>query len=297
MLDGRTYACRTLPMVSDENDGRRPSMVLRQGNDDVQGRTRRVSAMRLGRCWRAATSVAAVPGLAGCRGIQSALQPHGPAAQAIADTWWLMFWSAIAIFLLVMVLLTLALRRGRQQPLRRPEWLVIAGGLVLPSVSLLALLIYGTDAGRRIIAASEPSELVIEVTGRQWLWQFAYLDADGRRVATSTDLLLLPAGRMVEFRIGSADVIHSFWIPRLGGKIDAIPGKVNTLRLRADGPARLRGQCTEFCGLSHARMSFAVVAMPGEEFDRWLATRQAPSSNSASAPAHASDPAPTVAAP
>jgi cytochrome c oxidase subunit II len=272
-------------------------MVLRQGNDDAQGRTRRVSTMRPIHCWRAATSVAVALGLAGCRGIQSALEPQGPAAQAIADTWWLMFWGAMAIFLLVMTLLGLALRSGRQQPLRRPERLVMAGGLVLPSVSLLALLIYGTDAGRRIIAASEPSDLVIEVTGRQWQWQFAYLDADGGRVATSTDLLLLPVGRMVEFRIGSDDVIHSFWIPRLGGKMDAIPGKVNTLRLRADGPAQLRGQCSEFCGLSHARMSFAVVAMPGEEFDRWLATRRAPSSNSASAPTHASQPAATAAAP
>jgi cytochrome c oxidase subunit 2 len=200
------------------------------------------------------------------------LDPAGPAATAIAGTWWLMFAGAAAVFTLVMALLAWAMLRPRGAgPLRRPERLVVLGGLVLPTVVLAALLVYGTLAGARVVAFGQPSDRVIEVEGRQWQWRFRYLDDAGDVVATSIDRLALPVDELVEFRITSADVIHSFWIPRLGGKIDAIPGRVNVLRLKADRTGTMRGQCAEFCGREHAHMVFAVEVLDAGGFAGWLA--------------------------
>lgn len=221
--------------------------------------------------------------LAGCQGSQSTLDPGGPAAQAIASIWWIMLAGACAVFLLVMGLLAVTMS-GRHRPaLRRPGLLVAAGGLALPIVTLVALLVYGTLAGREVIALGKDSDLVVEVSGRQWQWQFTYLDAAGSPVATTTDALVLPLDALVEFRIGSEDVIHSFWIPRLGGKMDAIPGRINTLRLQASEPGAFRGQCAEFCGLDHAHMSFDVDVRQYPEFNAWL-QRQLPPQGAAAAP-------------
>ncbi|OHE83080.1 MAG: cytochrome c oxidase subunit II [Lysobacterales bacterium RIFOXYD1_FULL_69_11] len=214
----------------------------------------------------------------GCRGVQSALDPAGPAAATIAQTWWLMAAGATLVLALVLALLwyTLA-RRQDGADFRHGTRVIVLGGLVLPTAALIALLVYGTDAGRRVMAMDEAVDLVVEVEGRQWFWTFHYLDDGGARVASTVNTLALPRGRMVEFRVSSVDVIHSFWIPRLGGKIDAIPGRTNTLRLRADLEGRMRGQCAEFCGLQHARMAFDVVSWPGERFDAWLADDARPS--------------------
>ncbi|MEG3192891.1 cytochrome c oxidase subunit II [Lysobacter sp. D1-1-M9] len=215
---------------------------------------------------------ASVLATGGCGGVQSALDPAGPAAAAIADTWWLMAIGATLIWALVMVLLWYTLARRQDGPeFAHGTGLIVAGGLVFPSLVLIALLVYGTAAGRSVMAMDQPVDLVVEVEGRQWFWTFRYLDADGRPAAATRDVLALPLDAMVEFRVSSADVIHSFWIPRLGGKIDVIPGRVNTLRLRADVAEPMRGQCAEFCGLQHAHMSFEVVTLPAAEFERWLA--------------------------
>lgn len=213
---------------------------------------------------------------AGCTGPQSALDPAGPAAAAIARTWWLMFWGASAVLALVMALVLFAmLRRPRPQPMRRPERFIVLGGLALPTVTLFALLVHGSLLGRTVIGHGIESDLVIQVIGRQWQWQFDHLDADGRVLASSLDELILPAGPMIEFRIDSEDVIHSFWIPRLGGKIDAIPGRSNRLRLRADAPATMRGQCAEFCGLEHAHMHFSVEVVDLAAYESWLSEQSA----------------------
>lgn len=181
-----------------------------------------------------------------------------------------MFWGAAAIWALVLALLLYALLRGRNtRALARPQRLIVGGGLVLPTVALAALLVYGTVHSRRVTGLGEQADAVIEVTARQWQWEFRYLDGD-EAVAASVDELVLPRGRMVEFHITSADVIHSFWIPRLGGKIDAIPGRVNRLRLRADRAAPMRGQCAEFCGLEHAHMVFAVRVLEDDAWRDWL---------------------------
>ncbi|MET0328228.1 MAG: cytochrome C oxidase subunit II [Luteimonas sp.] len=178
------------------------------------------------------------------------------------------------VWLAVLLLLWRALhRRDAASALRRPQRLVIWGGLVLPTVVLAALLVYGSLTSARVTGVGVAPDVVVDVTARQWQWHFRYRDADGRVIGESVDELAMPEGLMVEFRITSADVIHSFWIPRLGGKIDAIPGRVNTLRLRADRAVPMRGQCAEFCGLEHARMVFPVRVMDAAAVPGWLAER------------------------
>ncbi len=212
--------------------------------------------------------------LAACvQGPQSTLDPAGPAAEGIALTWWVMFGLFSAIWLLVMVLVCWALFRGRNtRALGRPTHLIVAGGLLMPLMVLTGLLVWGTATSGRVTGLDETPRHVIDVIGRQWEWEFRYRDDEGRVRATSDVVLHLPRGEMVEFNITSEDVIHSFWIPRLGGKRDAVPGRTNTLRLRVDddGGRPLRGQCAEFCGLEHTHMIFAVEVM---EPDAWRAWR------------------------
>jgi len=211
-----------------------------------------------------------------CAGPQSTLDPAGPAAAAIAGIWWAMFWGALAVWLLVMVLVTWALYRGRNtRALAKPQRLIVGGGLVLPPVLLAGLLVYGSVSSARITGLAEPVEARIDVVAKRWRWRFRYLDADGGVVAESFDVLSLPRGRMVEFRITSRDVIHSFWIPRLGGKVDAIPGRTNHLRLRADLDSAIRGQCAEYCGTGHAVMALDVLVHDDAAHAAWLAERPA----------------------
>ncbi len=220
------------------------------------------------------TACAAVFVSVGCtRGPQSTLDPAGPSAEAIAQTWWLMAGLFGSVWLLVMVFVCWALFRGRNtRALSQPVRLIVVGGLVLPTTVLVGLLAWGTWISARVTGVGVQPEHVIDVFARQWEWDFRYLDADGAVRARSGTTLHLPRGEMVEFRIHSEDVVHSFWIPRLGGKIDAVPGRVNVLRLRVDddGGRPMRGQCAEFCGLEHTHMIFAVDVMPP---DAWLAWR------------------------
>jgi cytochrome c oxidase subunit 2 len=109
---------------------------------------------------------------------------------------------------------------------------------------------------------------VIEVTGHQWWWEVRYPDTG----ITLRNELHIPVGQPVDIHLTTADVIHAFWVPRLGGKLDAIPGRTNVLRLQADRPGSYRGQCAEFCGMNHAHMQFTVEAHPPEAFDQWLET-------------------------
>ncbi|MGJ4728552.1 cytochrome c oxidase subunit II [Luteimonas sp. SDU101] len=179
--------------------------------------------------------------------------------------------GALAAWSLVLLLAALAMRRRRRLAPAAGRRMILAGGVALPTTLLVALLVYGTLASDRITGERDQVGQVVQVTARQWQWDFAYLDRGGQVLATSTDALAMPLGTTVEFRVDSEDVIHSFWIPRLGGKIDAIPGRTNVLRLRADQAGPIRGQCAEFCGLEHALMAFDVTVLEPAAFAGWLA--------------------------
>ena len=213
---------------------------------------------------------------AGCAGPQSALDPAGPAAAGIAGIWWAMFWGALTVWLLVMALVGWALYRGRNtRALAKPQHLIVGGGLVLPPVLLAGLLVYGSVSSARITGLGQAVDARVDVIAGRWRWHFRYRDADGRVVGESLDVLSMPRGQLVEFRITSADVIHSFWIPRLGGKVDAVPGRVNRLRLRADGDGRIRGQCAEYCGTGHTHMAFEVLVQDDAAHAAWLSRQVA----------------------
>lgn len=209
-----------------------------------------------------------VAGLTGCGGSLSTLSPSGPAASSIATLWWVMLAGAGAIFLLVMTLFLLVVRRpGWGSSISPTRWIVL-GGLALPAVVLLPLLAYALIAGQQLLPLPGHSPPRIEAVAKQWAWIFRYPDHPGLETRGT---LHLPAGIPVDIDISSEDVIHSFWIPRLAGKVDAVPGHVNRLRIQAAHPGRYEGLCNEFCGLGHTHMRFVVIVHPTEKFPAALA--------------------------
>jgi cytochrome c oxidase subunit II len=214
----------------------------------------------------------------------SSLSPHGPAAEALAALWWVMFALAAAVFVAVVALLVASLVRRRSLPLESDaltgerlagggNLLILAGGVALPAVIVVVLMVLTVTTGVGVRSLDNPSDpLVVEVTGYQFWWDVHY---PGAGVRTANEILI-PVGESVEFHLTSADVIHSFWVPQLAGKIDMTPGEENVLRIQSDEAGVYRGLCTEYCGIQHAHMQFMVVALPAEEFDEWLAARTDP---------------------
>ena len=204
--------------------------------------------------------------LAACGGDASALDPAGPAARSIAELWWAMLAGATLLFLLVMGLFALTmLKPGLGSNVSTGTW-IVAGGLVMPIPVLAVLVNYALFQGERLIhmPGAEGEPLRIEAHARRWQWEFRYPDMPG--AAPTIDVLHIPVGQPVEIVATSEDVIHSFWVPRLGGKIDAIPGHATTLRLIADIEGTFGGLCSEFCGLGHPGMRFRVEAHPPAAF-------------------------------
>ncbi|MBU2287877.1 MAG: cytochrome c oxidase subunit II [Gammaproteobacteria bacterium] len=213
---------------------------------------------------------------------QSALHPAGPIADTLLGlTGWLT-WGAVLIFLGVMALLAWAMRR---RAAREPDeardrsharWLVLGGGVLFPVVVLGALFVYSIRNAPPWREIPPSDALVIGVTGHMWWWDVRYRDpASGREFSTANEIRI-PTGRPIYLGLSSGDVIHSFWVPALGGKMDMLPGRMQHLLLQAATPGVYRGQCAEFCGEQHARMALHVVAMPPDEFDRWLAAQALP---------------------
>lgn len=213
----------------------------------------------------------ALPSLAGCGGggRLSVLDPAGPQAALVARLWWIMATGAAAVFLLTMAALALAMFYPRWAGRIPPARWIVAGGIVLPLVLLLPLtggaLVAG-DSLYRLSPAERP--LRIEAVASQWQWRFRY--PDHPRIPAMPDILRLPAGMLVEITVTSEDVIHSFWVPNLGGKIDATPGREARLLLTAAEPGEHAGICSEYCGLGHDGMPFLVVVMPPEAFANWI---------------------------
>lgn len=175
-----------------------------------------------------------------------------------------MFWGSCVLFALVLGLLLVSLTRPRALARIKPMHWIIGGGLVLPVPVLTGLLVSAMILGERLLPLpGADAPMRIEARASQWQWRFAYPDIDG---AAETEVLHLPAGQNVDIVVTAADVIHSFWIPRLGGKIDAIPGRENVIRISADKPGIYRGICAEYCGEGHDRMDFVAEAHDPEDF-------------------------------
>lgn len=158
---------------------------------------------------------------------------------------------------------------------RSVRW-ILAGGVAFPLLTLVPLFVFTMHSLAVVEARGEEPALTIEAIGRQFWWEVHYLDANGNRLFETANEIHIPVGQTVLIRLFAGDVIHSFWVPRLAGKIDMIPGRINQIRIRADRPGVYRGQCAEYCGLQHAKMAFFVIAEPEPEFRRWAAHQALP---------------------
>jgi cytochrome c oxidase subunit 2 len=191
----------------------------------------------------------------------------------VSGVWWLMFTLATVVYVVVAAFIVIAIVRGRRKKAEAKEpkddtfiWL---GGIVAP-VIILAVLAVVTVNTTETLRTANSGELRIAVVGKRWWWDVTYPDAGGVRTANE---IHVPVGRQVDLELTSDNVIHSFWVPQLAGKLDTIPGQTNHLRLTATEPGTYRGECAEFCGIQHAHMSFQIVADQPADFERWLARR------------------------
>lgn len=211
-----------------------------------------------------------------CTGVQSSLDPAGNEAGQITKLFWVMTTGAIIVWLGVIALLVYAVRlRPESFTRRKANWMIVGGGVVMPLTVLTVLLLYGLAPIPALLAPAPPGSLRIEVSGEQWWWRVRYSPA-GQDPITVANEIRLPVGEPVEFHLESPDVIHSFWIPPLGGKMDMIPGRKTRLVLTPSRTGTFRGVCAEYCGASHALMAFAVVVQEKEEFTAWLAHQSGP---------------------
>jgi cytochrome c oxidase subunit II len=190
----------------------------------------------------------------------STLNPAGPSADAIATLWWVMFWGSMAVTLFMMVLGAYVILRNPDRRRKVPsQFLIIGGGVILPLTVVTALLVYGVVRAPALWSGAAPADAFrVDVIGHRWWWEIRYLD--GGDTWHDANEIHIPVNRPVLVHVTTNDVIHSFWIPRLAGKIDAIPGIVNRLRIEAGSAGVYRGTCAEFCGTQHAHMGFLVEA-------------------------------------
>jgi cytochrome c oxidase subunit 2 len=248
---------------------------------------------------RWATTLGAAALLAACNGTTSYMDATGTAGKHEATLgWWLTAVSCVVVlFVSVAVLLGMARHRddphlGDEEVMARREvksglsWIYVG---VAVSVVILAISFGGTLV--TLNAASRPRitpSLTIDVTGHQWWWEITYSQADDPSLGfTTANEVHLPVGEPVRVRLHSADVIHSFWLPQIAGKMDVIPGQVNETWLEARKPGDSRGMCGEYCGMQHAVMALDVRAESPEAFRQWADERRAgakaPTTASASA--------------
>jgi len=219
--------------------------------------------------------------LAGCGNDQDALAPKSHASTDIANLFWWMMGVAWGGLLLVVAMMVFAWWRAHKRPGHGEKEheklgfaIVVGGGVVTPIVLIAALFVISdifviqtTQA-----PAKNATRLTVDVTGHQWWWEVRY---PGTTAVTANEIHI-PVRTPVRVNVSTADVIHSFWVPRLNRTIDAMPGRVNSIELYADAVGRYRGQCDEFCGLQHAHMAFYVFADPPAVFQRWLAHESKP---------------------
>lgn len=236
----------------------------------------RSSATRSRRGRAGAGSVVATLVGAGCAGPQSTLSPAGIDAEQIATLWWWMAGGAAFVWCTVVGIAVYAIWiRPAEHERTHGVRLILIGGVVFPTVVLAALLAYGLSVLPRLLLPGEPEGLRIEVVGEEWWWRVRYQEP-GQEAVESANEVRLPVGRRTTLLLASADVIHSFWVPALAGKIDMIPGRTNRIALEPTRTGVFRGACAEFCGTSHALMGFRAVVMEPEAFSEWLASERRP---------------------
>lgn len=223
----------------------------------------------------------------GCEHSQSILYPDGPAASRISGYAWGMIVCFMVITTIMWVLIAWAAikRRGTLAEHAPVDigggqgWITI-GGMLIPFIVLFALFVLGLQllASFPIHEASQQMNMKpdILVIGHQWWWEVHYLSDQAQQEVITANEIHIPANRPVTVELESQDVIHSFWVPSLHGKVDLIPGHPNFVRIEASHPGSFDGQCAEYCGAQHAHMRLLVIAQPPDRYQAWLKAQREP---------------------
>jgi cytochrome c oxidase subunit II len=221
--------------------------------------------------------VAIVLLLVGCAASPSTLSPQGPAATRIANLWWFLLVLGTLVFLVVLVFLFFALFGRKREDdatnsMRKGSRIVLYGGIIGPAVVLLVVFGFTVATLNALSMPEISQEYAVHVIGRQWWWEVRY---PHQQIETANEIHI-PAGQPVRIVLSSDDVIHSFWVPELHGKLDLVPGMTNEFWLQADRPGVYLGECAEFCGIQHAKMRFLIIAQPPEGFASWVEAQRLP---------------------
>jgi cytochrome c oxidase subunit 2 len=215
------------------------------------------------------------------------LAPAGPQAAHIAELWWVMLAACAVVFVAILVALVWALIRAPRADAGTPPELQpaaatqrraarsVSAAIAVSSLLLIGLLVASIGTDRSLAQLPLEDAIHIRIVGHQWWWEFVYDDAAPSRIFATANEIHVPVGRPVIATLVADDVIHSFWVPQLHGKKDLIPGRIATIRFRADAPGEYQGQCAEFCGWQHAFMAFSVIAEPPAQFDAWADAQRA----------------------
>jgi cytochrome c oxidase subunit II len=201
----------------------------------------------------------------------SIFDPQGPQASQLTFPGVLMMAIGGIAFAIVSAMLLLAMFSKRRADPNDPSGrrverrVIFVGGILFPAAVALTFMGYTIRTSDRFLALRSADELRVDVIGKQYWWDVRYPQLD---VATANEIHI-PVGRVIHLRLTTEDVIHSFWVPQLAGKVDMVPGKVNEMTIRADRAGVYRGQCAEYCGIQHARMAFLVIADAPARFDEW----------------------------
>jgi cytochrome c oxidase subunit 2 len=214
---------------------------------------------------------------------QSALDTAGRDAARIAELFTVMTIGGLLIWAAVVAIAVYAIRARESHSQRVADVLILGGGVAFPTVALGALLAYGLPMLPALLAPPSDGGMRIHVIGKQWWWRVQY--TTGRGIVETANEIRLPINQRVELELTSPDVIHSFWVPSIAGKMDLIPGRTTRLALEPTRTGVFRGACAEYCGTSHALMAFAVVVLERGEFERWLDAQARPALTPADGPA------------
>ncbi|HET6195009.1 MAG TPA: cytochrome c oxidase subunit II, partial [Acetobacteraceae bacterium] len=202
---------------------------------------------------------------------QSAIDPRGPQAAQLGALVWLFASVAAAIWLAVMLVLVAALWRRRRAVAGERGPAIAVGVATAATVLVILGLTVASYVTTRRTSSDLADALVIQLKGYQWWWAATYAATRPAEAFTTANELHVPVGRPVRIELEAMDVIHSFWVPNLGGKKDAVPGHTTALWIEANQPGTYKGQCTEFCGDGHADMLITVVAHDQNEYATWAA--------------------------
>lgn len=206
--------------------------------------------------------------------VQSTFARAGTAAAAVDDIGTFLYVLLGVVYVAVLAIMVWSAFSPAAKNAGR-GW-IVGGGVVLPLVAVAAIFLRAQPAANDMAVHPADDVRRIHVIGRQWWWEVRYLEGGDPGGIVLANELHLPVGERVHLLLETGDVIHSFWVPALAGKVDMVPGRTTGLTLQATRSGQFRGQCAEFCGLQHALMAIVVVAEPPDEFSRWLARQAQP---------------------